>query len=336
MNIKEVARAAGVSVATVSRVLNHPERVQTETRTHVLAVMQSLGYQPSWIARSLSVQRTETIALLIPNIEDRRFVDLITGIETVAQKKDYTVLLCNTHADAQQEMKDLNMVLKRQVDGLILVSSQFDGDEIHRLVGQRFPWIHIGRRAPEHCRNLCFINYERGAFQMTSHLLRQGCREIVLLLDQAPLAEMEIIKEGYRSALEEAGSGLAAEPLRAEDSVRGGYLAAQKLFQSGPPPEALIAVSDEQAFGVARAAEEEGIRIPEQMALACLKDSQLCPIFSPPLTALELPSHRLGMVAARMLFDCMEYDEASEVPQEVILQPKLKVRRSCGNTSPIY
>lgn len=336
MNIKEVAKAAGVSVATISRVLNHPERVQTETKNHVLGVMQKMGYKPSWIARSLSVKKTGTIALLIPNIEDRRFVDIITGIETVAQKKDYTVLLCNTHADAQQEIKYLNMVLKRQVDGIVLVSSQLASDEIAPLLEKRFPWIHIGSKAPESCQNLCFINYEKGAYQMTAHLIKLGYQEISLLLDEAPLAEMEIITEGYLRALKDNGLDSRREIFRGEDSIQGGYLAAQKLLQSGSPPRALITSSDEQAFGVAKAAEEEHVRIPDQMALACLKDSQLCSIFSPPITALELPSHRVGLVAARMLFDCIEYEADLEVPQEIILQPKLKVRRSCGNTSPIY
>lgn len=334
INIKEVAQAAGVSVATISRVLNHPERVQNETKQHVLEVMQKLGYKPSWIARSLSVKKTGTIALFVPNIEDRRFVDMITGIETVAQEKDYTVLLCNTHADPEQELKYLNMAMKRQVDGIILVSSQLSS--LSPVLEAGFPWIHIGSRAPEPCQNLCLIHYEKGAYQMTSHLIQLGHRDISLLLDEAPLAEMGFITEGYLRALKEHGLSPHQEPVRTENSVQGGYLAAQKLIQSGCLPQAIITSSDEQAFGVARAAEEEHLQIPDRLALACLKDSQLCAIFSPPITALELPSHRIGLVAARMLFDCLEYETAPVVPQEISLQPKLKIRRSCGNTAPIY
>ena len=133
MNIKEVARAAGVSVATVSRVLNHPEQVQPETRGHVLEIMRALDYQPNWFARGLNIGKTGTIALLVPNIEDRRFVEIVTGVETVARRKEHTVLLCDTHAAPQDELKCLKMVPKRQADGVILVSSQRDGDTLKTL-----------------------------------------------------------------------------------------------------------------------------------------------------------------------------------------------------------
>lgn len=334
MNIKEVARAAGVSVATISRVLNHPGQVQPETRDHVLAIMRELDYQPNWFARGLNIGKTGTIALLVPSIEDRRFVEIITGVETIAQKKEHTVLLCSTHADAQEELKCLKMVRNRQVDGLILVSSQLEADAVKPL--ESFPWVHIGSRAPGDCRNLCFINYEKGAYQMTDHLIKLGHRQITLLLDQAPLTEMEAIAAGCCRALRDHDPACEALPvLRAENSVQGGYQAALKLFQSDAVPPAMITAGDEQAFGVAKAAADERIAIPKDMALACLQESQVCSILAPPITALELPARRLGLVAARMLFDCIEGGEGIG-PQEIILQPTLKIRGSCGNTSPIY
>ena len=122
MNIKEVAKAAGVSVATISRVLNHPEQVQPETKNHVLEVMQQLNYQPNWFARGLNIGKTGTIALLSPSIEDHGFLEIVAGVETIARRKDHTVLLCNTHGDAQEELKCLKMVLARQVDGIILAA----------------------------------------------------------------------------------------------------------------------------------------------------------------------------------------------------------------------
>ena len=119
--------------------------------------------------------------------------------------------------------------------------------------------------------------------------------------------------------------------------MRGGYITAQKLLQNSALPPALITVSDDQAFGIMKAAQDQQVLIPQQLALACLKDSPMCSIVSPALTSLELPCRRLGMVAARMLFDNIESgEEDSYGPQEVILQPKLKVRRSCGNTKQIY
>ena len=336
VNIKEVAKTAGVSVATISRVLNHPEQVQPETKNHVLAVMQQLNYQPNWFARGLNIGKTGTIALLIPSIEDHGFLDIVAGIETIARRKDHTVLLSNTHGDAQEELKCLKMVLNRQVDGIILVSSQLEPDMIQSLVKEEFPWVHVGSRPPENCRNVCFIDYKKGAYQMTHHLLKLGHREITLLLDRAAFAEADAIVGGYREALREHGLPCDRKILQAENSVQGGYLIAQKLLQSGTMPPVLITASDDQAFGVTKAAMDRQVEIPGSLALACLKDSPVTSILNPPLTALELPSHRLGLMAARMLFDCIEQSETTAEPREVILQPTVKVRRSCGNTNPIY
>lgn len=337
MNIKEVAKTAGVSVATVSRVLNHPEQVQPETKSHVLSVMESLNYQPNWFARGLNLGRTSTIALLVPNIENHRFLNIMTGVETVALKKQHTVFLCNTHANVQEETAYLKMVMDRQVDGIILVSTQLQKDELPNLIGDGCPWIHVGKTAPTGCGNLCFINYEEGAYQMTSHLIELGHDSIALMLDQAPLSEMQQIAAGYHRALREQLPGAAEQVLLGEDSVQGGYLAAQKLLLHESLPPAIITASDDQAFGIMKAANDRQIEIPAKLALASLSDSPMCSIVSPALTSLELPSRRLGMVAARMLFDLIEGGEEDAFgPQEIILQPKLKIRRSCGNIKHIY
>ena len=336
INIKEVARTAGVSVATISRVLNHPEQVQPETRNRVLEVMRQLDYQPNWFARGLNIGKTGTIALLIPSVEDHGFLDVVTGVETIARRKEHTVLLCHTHGDEQEEINCLKMVLNRQVDGLILVSSRLDTAMLQTLLKPEFPWVHVGGYAPGNCRNVCLMDYKKGAYQMTSHLLKLGHKEITLLLDDRSQVEIDAITTGYRNAMKENGLPCDRKVLRAAGSVQGGYLLAQKLVQNHQLPPVLITASEEQAFGITKAAMDEQIDIPGQLALACLQDSQIASILNPPLTALELPSHRLGLTAARMLFDCIESGDSSCVPQEIILQPTLKVRRSCGNTKPVY
>ena len=323
-----MAKAAGVSVATISRVLNHPEQVQPETKTHVLAVMESLNYRPNWFARGLNLGKTGTIALVVPNIESRRYREILAGVETVALKKQHIVMLCNTHADPESEAEYLKMVVGRQVDGLILASPLLEPCKLNALLGSDLPWVHIAPAETGLCRNLCYINYEEGAYQMTTHLIKMGQKEITLLLDEAPLAEMRQITAGYRRALSEHLPMARENILTCTDDPRGGYFTAQKLLQNGTLPKAI---------GVLKVLLDEAIPIPERMALACLSDSATCSILEPPLTALEAPCKRLGMVAARMLFDNIEDSGEDDYgPQEVILQPKLKIRRSCGNKKPIY
>ena len=174
--------------------LNHPEQVQPETKTHVLAVMESLNYHPNWFARGLNLGKTSTIALLVPNIESRRYREIMSGVETVALKKQHIVMLCNTHASPEEEAEYLKMVVGR----LILASSVMGREQRNALLGPNLPWVHIGPGEPGLCRNLCYINYEEGAYQMTTHLIKMGQKEITLLLDEAPLVEMRQITAGYR------------------------------------------------------------------------------------------------------------------------------------------
>ena len=329
--------------------------MQPETKTHVLAVMESLNYHPNWFARGLNLGKTSTIALLVPNIESRRYREIMSGVETVALKKQHIVMLCNTHASPEEEAEYLKMVVGRQVDGLILASSVMGREQRNALLKifcavllQFTPDINtvfgrIDRNTVTQSqpaglfRNLCYINYEEGAYQMTTHLIKMGQKEITLLLDEAPLVEMRQITAGYRRALRELLPDAEEQILTEQDTPRGGYLITQRLLQNDTLPRAMITASSGQASGVLKALQDEKIPVPERMALACLSDSSTCAILEPPLTALESPSRRLGMVAARMLFDNIEDNGEEGIgPQEVILQPKLKIRRSCGNTKPIY
>lgn len=299
--------------------------------------MDRLNYHPNWFARGLNLGKTRIIALLIPNIDSLRYREIMSGVETVALKKQYTVLLCSTHADPGKEAEYLDLVMDRQVDGLILVSPVLDPGQMGALLGPEQPWVQVGPGDALRCRNICYINYEEGAFQMTTHLIKMGQRNICLLIGDASLPEMRQIAAGYRRAIaqrEDHGEGII---LNAEDTVRGGYLLTKKLLHAGTLPPALIAASDDQAAGILKALQDEKISVPGRMALGCLADSSICSVLDPPVTALEAPTRRLGMVAARMLFDEIE-DSDGELngPQEIILQPKLKIRRSCGNTKQIY
>ena len=183
MNIKEIARAAGVSVATISRVLNHPEQVLPETREHVLAVMKEHHYTPNWFARGLNLGRTNTIALLVPNLELNRFQQLICGVETVARSKQYAVILCHTENDPAQELAYLEMVRTRHIDGVIFAPSSLSRQQREPLLSDGVPCVHVGRGAESGFDAMCYIDQEESAFRLTQHLLSLGHESIGLLLD---------------------------------------------------------------------------------------------------------------------------------------------------------
>ncbi len=337
MNIRKVAQQAGVSVATISRVLNHPEQVLPETREHVLAIMKKLDYTPNWFARGLNLGTTNTIALLIPSLETKLYQKIITGIETVARNKHYAVFFCNTYGDAQVEYDCLKMMGTRRVDGVVLVSSQLGGNRPLPLSELGIPCVHVGKKHVEGCETMCYIDYEEAACRLSTHLLGFGYETIDLLLCPLQTLENQQIEAGLQRAQRMMGRSIRYHIRHVENDLQAAYTAAHKMILQNDMPRAVITSSAEQALGVLKAAQDASIPIPQQLALSSMTDTPVCAIVSPPITAIEHPAAKLGMSAARLLFDSIENKDLElGVPQEMILQPKLKIRKSCGNTKYIY
>ena len=337
MNIRKVAEMAGVSVATISRVLNHPEQVLPETRDHVLAVMKEQNYTPNWFARGLNLGITKTIALLVPEIESETQQRIISGIETVARNKGYAVFFCNTHGDAQIEDESLRMCENRRVDGIALVSSNISEERVLQTRESGIPCVHVGKNRHSGCDTLCYIDFEEGAYRLTRHLLSFGYTSVDLMLNTAELHKNAQMEAGFAAAVRESRREITTKLVTCDGGVQSGYVAAQQMIQQGKLPAALITAGDGQALGVLKAAQDAGIPVPQKLAIASMTDSPVCGLVSPPITALELPASKLGMAAGRLLFDSIENKDLElGVPQEMVLQPKLKIRRSCGNEKYIY
>lgn len=337
MNIRKVAQMAGVSVATISRVLNHPEQVLPETREHVLAVMKEQNYTPNWFARGLNLGTTKTIALLIPDIESETHQKIISGIETVARNKGYAVFFCNTHGKADIEEESLDMCENRRVDGIAFVSSNLSESRVLQTRENGIPCVHVGKNRNSGCDTLCYIDFEEGAYRLTRHLLTFGYGRIDLLLDAAECHQSAQIEAGFSNAVRESGRAVESKRVVEEGGVQSGYTVAQRMIQRNDLPAALITAGDGQALGVLKAAQDAGVAMPQKLALASMTDSPVCGLVNPPVTALELPASKLGMAAGRLLFDNIENKEFElGVPQEMVLQPKLKIRKSCGNLKYIY
>lgn len=337
MNIRKVAEMAGVSVATISRVLNHPEQVLPETRDHVLAVMKEQNYTPNWFARGLNLGTTKTVALLVPEIESETQQRIISGIETVARNKGYAVFFCNTHGNAQIEEESLHMCENRRVDGIALVSTNLDKERVLQTRESGIPCVHVGKNRDSGCDTLCYIDFEEGAYRLTRHLLSFGYRSIGLVRNLSERNMSAQMEAGFANAIRESQQEIETRLYACEASVQSGYLFPQQLMQQDVLPQALITAGDGQALGVLKAAQDANISVPQKLALASMTDSPVCGLVNPPITALELPASKLGMAAGRLLFDSIENKELElGVPQEMVLQPKLKIRRSCGNEKYIY
>ena len=333
MNIRHIAKEAGVSVATVSRVLNHPESVAPATREKIERIMAETEYIPNWFARGLNFNKTATIGLVIPHILNSENMEIVKGAEDVAHQKDYTSLLCNVENDVAKEKKYIDNLIKRRVDGILLISSLLSEKDVLNIVEQGIPVVHIGEVTWENRLPVVGIDSKDGAYKATRHLLESERKKIGILYGTTPAVENSRKIKGYEKALKEAKIPVKDEyRIQVEDNIEGGYLGARKFLDMSDPPDAIFATSDLIAFGVMDAMKDNRISVPDQISVVGFGNIRMSNLVEPKLTTIEKPLHKMGVVGARLLFDLIEgkEDEGSEM-KNIQLQSKLKIRKSCGH-----
>ncbi|WP_432667223.1 LacI family DNA-binding transcriptional regulator [Wukongibacter baidiensis] len=331
-NIRQVAKQAGVSVATVSRVLNHPEAVSIKTKEKVLAVMEEMNYTPNGIARSLALNRTSTIALLIPNILNPLYPQVAKGIEDVAHQKGYNLLLCNTEEDEEKEKEYIEMLLEKRVDGFILISSFLERQDIDKIKNRNTSIVMIGSCKENIDVDIVYTDYLKGAYQATQHLIDLGYKRIAHI--SGPLKGMESREKlmGYERALKEIEINTSEDYIvEGDNEIEGGYLAAKQLLQLEKPPKAIFAANDLMAIGAIDAIKDSGLKIPDDIAIVGFDNIRMSALVEPKLTTISQPVYKMGLIAARLLVDNIENGDEEEFKQRIFLQPKLKVRKSCGH-----
>lgn len=333
MNIKEVAKKAGVSVATVSRVLNHPESVAPDTKQRILDIIQELEYTPNWFARGLNFNKTDTIGLLIPNILNPSYMEIAKGVEDVSHQKGYNTLLCNGENAVEKERKYADVLVKRRVDGIVLVSSLLENEDIENIRKQGIPVVLIGEnREDVEDVPIVRIDCEGAAYKAVRHLIDIGYKDIAVIYGVTPEKENKRKIDGYRQALAEEGITERIEYIQeAPNTIEGGYIAAKRLIDLKYRPRAIFTSSDILAFGAIDAMKDHGIKVPEEVAFVGFDNIRMSNLIEPKLTTVEKPMHKMGVVGARLLFDIIDASEEEIANREILLQSKLKIRKSCGH-----
>lgn len=333
MNIKAVAKKAGVSVATISRVLNHPEAVAPDTREHILSIMESLNYTPNWFARGLKLNRTSVIALFIPDILDLGYMEIAKGVEDVAHQKKYNIMLCTTEEERNKEKEYIENFIARKVDGIILVSSSLNKNDLTQIKKQDVPVVLVGKNEGLIGENIVYTDYITASAEAVKHMIEIGHRKIGMICGSRPKIENLDKVEGFRKTI--TVEGLSYQPeyiVEEENSIEGGYLGACKLLNLTDRPEAIFVTSDIMAIGAMEKIKQTGLKIPQDIAVVGFDNLKISGFIEPKLTTVAKPMYRMGLVAARLLFDLMEDDrEEDSEPQEILIQSKLKVRKSCGH-----
>ncbi|MDT3846924.1 MAG: substrate-binding domain-containing protein [Vibrio anguillarum] len=326
--MKDIARLAGVSTSTVSHVINKSRYVSDEIAERVNKAAQDLNYAPSALARSLKMNRTRTIGMLVTTSTNPFFGEVVKGVERSCYHKGYNLILCNTEGDSQRMQASINTLLQKRVDGLLLMCSTLEGERID--VFERYPDIPVvlmdwgPMLFPS---DKIQDNSLRGGYIATNYLIECGHKEIGCITGPLIRHQAQMRYEGYKRAVLEAGLDIYPNWIVESDfECEGGYEAFNKMLAKGPLPSAIFVSNDMMAMGVINAANEKGIRIPEDLSLMGYDDIHIARFMSPALTTIHQPKYRLGKAAVDTLLARLE-NEALE-PQIVQLEPTLVVRKS--------
>ncbi len=335
VTIRDVAATAGVSYQTVSRVLNDRPDVADETRQRVKQVMRALGYQPSAVARSLALKRTRILGLITSDFSDWFFTQVIVGAEIAARKFNYYLLLSSTEHNPDDEPKYLRLFSERQVDGMLFVRANTQGDS-QQMVALSEQGIAVAttaydRQASENGISVIVVDNARGSFLATQHLIDMGHRQIAMITGPHTWKSVQDRMQGYYQAFEQVG--VNPDPALTEYgdwNYESGYLAMQRLLARTVPMTALFAHNDRIAIGAMRALHEAGREIPGDVAVVGFDDIPSAAFSTPPLTTIRQPMIQVGQIAIELLIQMIE--GTIREGKEVLLEPELVIRQTCSKS----
>ena len=325
VTIYDVAREAGVSMATVSRVVNGNKNVKENTRKKVLEVIDRLDYRPNAVARGLASKRTTTVGVVIPDITNTYFAALAKGIDDIAEMYKYNIVLANSDEDDEKEVAVVNTLFSKQVDGVIFMGYHLTEKIRSEFSRSRTPVVLAGTVDVEHQLPSVNIDYKNATADAVRHLLKRN-KKIAFV--SGPLVDDingKVRLVGYKEALKEAGVNYS-EGLVFESKYRydDGYALAERLVSS--KATATIVTGDELAAGLLNGLADHGVSVPEDFEIITSDDSQIASYTRPNLTTIAQPLYDLGAISMRMLTKIMHKEELEE--REVILPHGLTERKS--------
>ena len=327
VTIKDVAREAGFSVATVSRVLNNSGPVRVETRRRIEEVADRLNYTPNVAARSLITRKTLTIGVLLPDLYGEFFSEVIRGIDRAARTGGYHLLVSGSHND-RQEIQAAVQAMHGRVDGLIVMSPGLEPRAMVAGLPRRLPFVLLNCDLGENGFDAVNVDNYGGAKEMVRHLLGLGHTRVAIISGARDNSDARERLRGYRDAIAEAGIEMSVElQVEGDFTESSGHRAAGRLLELDPLPTAVFASNDSMAIGALSAFREAGVDVPEEMAVAGFDDIPIARYVSPPLSSVHVPIRGLGVRAVERLLESMADGRERTVE---ILPTRLVVRESCG------
>lgn len=331
----DVARRARVSVATVSYVINEgPRPVAPGTRARVLKAIRALDFRPSEVARSLRLQRTRMIGLILPGTANPFFAALAKGIDAAVFAHGYSLLLCHSEYVAAREQAYVEAILAKGVDGVIYIQGTTDASALHRLLHYRLPTVAVDREVPGAAIDRVVVDNFGGSVAAARHLIGLGHRRIACIARHVPLSNAAERIRGYRAALAEAEIPATPDYLvPGGPGYEEGHRAMTGLIGLRPRPTAVLAYPDVVAIGAIRGAQDAGLCVPGDISIVGFDDIPVAAFLRPALTTVAVRIREMGQRAIEVLLARIEGHEDGGAPQRIVLPTTLVVRESTGAPS---
>ena len=331
-SIRDVAKEAGVSISTVSHVINQTRFVSDNKQSNVYAAMKKLNYTPNRLASSLrrKDKRTNTLGLLIPDSANPFFAEVLRGVEDTCFDAGFSVFLCNSDDDPQKELNYIKVLLGNQIDGIILVSTGTHNDSLEVLANSRIPSVLVDRVVSTGGIDSVLVDNETGGYQAGEYLINLGHRRVGCITGPSLLTPSAARVQGFKRAISKNGFEVTDELIMSGDfRAQSGFNAAKKMIALDDLPTAVFACNDMMAVGALHAFDEAGLRVPDDISIIGFDDIALASFTKPPLTTIAQPGQNMGLLAAEMVINRIENPKLS--PREKILSTFLIERKSCKN-----
>lgn len=325
--IHDVAKLAGVSIATVSRVINSPDNVRAVTREKVLVAMSKCNYKYNALARGFVTKRSNTIGLIIPNINNPVFADSTLGVQEYADRKNLKVILGNSNYKYAQEENLVNVLREGQVDGLIITTTNIKGELLKTLVDDKFPFVLLFSTVKSGPFSAVGVDNYRGGYLATEHLVSLEHKRIGMVAGSFSMTDRSFHRwHGYKRCLRDHNIAYDKKlVIQTDYSLSGGCESIKQILDQQSPPTAVFCSNDYIALGAIKGAREAGLILPEELSIVGFDDMQTASYMIPPLTTIRQPAYDMGKRAAELLVQLIE---KKSKPVQDMMTTTLIVRES--------
>ena len=328
--IKEVADLAGVSITTVSHVINSTRFVKQETRQRVIEAMQRLNYRPNNTARSLRMGISKMLGLMVPDNSNPFFAEMARKIENLCYENGYNVILCNSDNNQEREASYIELLIGKMVDGVIFIASGNQPDHLTKLVEAEIPIVIVDREVNQQVADVILVDNCRGGYLATEYLIQLGHRNLACISGSSKVTPSADRVQGYLQALHDYGLQPDHEKIVSGDlSYEGGMKAMNTLLSLSQPPTGVFCCNDLMAIGAMRAIRSASLRVPEDVSLVGFDDIFIASAVTPALTTIAQPISDIAGKAAELLLERARNPERERSATRIIFQPQLIIRDSC-------